>query len=237
MANDLFLAQFRDWIGELRGIADKRPGTGACTVATAMQLWLWTLGYLQRATDPDGMKLFNNNRQGVTFPLADALCWLLASRQQILDVLALEENAARNPDAEGLEGTVAFLTDLCHVQAARAAGEVGRIAADLIHGYARHPSWDDAGACGSWCGADELDELEGLIPGIAAGTRAYADVIECDGSHARKAGPCVKLHGIEPFTRLRARMDGCLTGSRLAKDRAARALTGVMIPEAPDYPA
>jgi hypothetical protein len=32
-------------------------------------------------------------------------------------------------------------------------------------------------------------------------------------------------------------MDGCLTGSRLAKDRAADALTRVMIPEAPDYPA
>jgi hypothetical protein len=32
-------------------------------------------------------------------------------------------------------------------------------------------------------------------------------------------------------------MDGCLTGSRLAKDRAADALTKVMIPEALDYPA
>jgi hypothetical protein len=62
-------------------------------------------------------------------------------------------------------------------------------------------------------------------------------VIESDGSHAHKAGPCVKIAGIEPFTRLRSRMDGCLAGSRLAKDRAARALTTVMIPEAPDYPA
>lgn len=235
MTNELFLEQFRQWIAELRAVADRRPGTGACTVATAMQLWLWTLGYLQKATDADGVKLFNNNRQGVTFPLADALCWLLAARQQILDVQQLDAHAAENPDTEGLEGTVAFLTDLCHVQAARAAGEVGRITADLIHGYARHPAWDDA--CASCAVADELDELEGLIPGIAAATRAYGDVIERDGSHPRKAGPCVKLQGLEPFARLRARMDGCLTGSRLAKDRAARALTGVMIPEAPDYPA
>jgi hypothetical protein len=35
---------------------------------------------------------------------------------------------------------------------------------------------------------------------------------------------------------LRVRLDGCLTGSQLAKERAAEALTQVMIPEAPDYP-
>jgi hypothetical protein len=33
------------------------------------------------------------------------------------------------------------------------------------------------------------------------------------------------------------KMEGCLTGSRLAKDRAAQALAQVMIPEALDYPA
>jgi hypothetical protein len=32
------------------------------------------------------------------------------------------------------------------------------------------------------------------------------------------------------------RLDGCLTGSQLAKDRAAEALTKVMIPEAASYP-
>ncbi len=63
------------------------------------------------------------------------------------------------------------------------------------------------------------------------------DVIEADGSHAQKAGPCVKFAGLETFRALRSRLDGCLTGSRLAKDRAAEALTRVMIPEAPDYPA
>jgi hypothetical protein len=41
---------------------------------------------------------------------------------------------------------------------------------------------------------------------------------------------------LEQFARLRAGLDGCLTGSLLAKDRAAEALTKVMIPEAASYP-
>jgi len=46
----------------------------------------------------------------------------------------------------------------------------------------------------------------------------------------------VRFDGLDQFSRLRVRMDGCLTGSQLAKDRAAEALTKVMIPEALDYP-
>ena len=85
--------------------------------------------------------------------------------------------------------------------------------------------------------ADEVDGMESLIPGISGLARGYADVIEDDGSHAPKAGPCVRFDGLNEFSRLRVRMDGCLTGSQLAKDRAADALTRVMIPEALDYPA
>ena len=224
MVSELFLAQFEGWIAEMRGIASRRPGTGACTLATAMQLWLWTLTHLQGATDADGGKLYHGNRQGVTFPLADALCWLLASRCQILDLLELE---AKGPEsavlAEGLPGVLGFLTDLCHVQAARAGGEVGRVCAELVYGYNRHAAWDsDAG-----CGPDACDPLA---------------TIGVDGSGATmpvgpKAGPCVRFDGMEAFVRLRLKLDGCLTGVRLAKDRAAAALTKVMIPEALDYPA
>ena len=60
---------------------------------------------------------------------------------------------------------------------------------------------------------------------------------EANESLPLKAGPCVKFVGLEDFVRLRAKLDGCLTGARLAKDRAAEALTKVMIPEALDYPA
>jgi hypothetical protein len=35
---------------------------------------------------------------------------------------------------------------------------------------------------------------------------------------------------------MRVKVDGCLTGAMLAKDRAAEAVSRVMIPEALDYP-
>jgi alkylation response protein AidB-like acyl-CoA dehydrogenase len=236
MTNELFLAQYRDWMAEIGRIASNRPGTGACTLATAMKLWLWSLNHLQTATDADGAKLYHKSRQSVTFPLADALCWLLAARQFILDVIELEEKGAANPAmAEGLPGFVSFFTDLCHVQSARAAGEVGRICAELVYGYSRHPAWDET-SCGACYSAEELESLEGIIPGIDGSARTCSDVTEANEAHALKAGPCVKFTGLEPFVRLRAKLDGCLTGARLAKDRAAEALTKVMIPEALDYP-
>jgi alkylation response protein AidB-like acyl-CoA dehydrogenase len=237
MTDELFLARFKEWIREMRTIGNDRPGTGACALATAMQMWLWSLHHLQKALDADGSKLYQSSRQGVTFPLADALCWLLASRSQILDLLELEK---KGPDLvsapEALPGTLAFLTDLAHVQAARAAGEVGRICAELVFGYNRHPAWDTEG-CATCYKAEELEAIEALIPGISSLARGYTDVIEEDGSHPTKAGPCVRFEGLDQFSRLRVRMDGCLTGSQLAKDRAAEALTKVMIPEALDYPA
>ena len=237
MTDEVFLAQFREWIREMRVIANDRPGTGACALATAMQMWLWTLNHLQKGADADGLKLYQGSRQGVTFPLADALCWLLASRCQIMDLIELEKRGPESATvAEGLPGLLAFLTDLCHVQAARAAGEAGRVCAELVFGYNRHPAWDTEG-CATCYQSNDLEALESLIPGIASLARGYTDVIEEDGSHTPKAGPCVRFDGLDQFARLRMRMDGCLTGSQLAKDRAAEALTKVMIPEALDYPA
>ena len=236
MTDELFLAQFSEWIREMRLIANDRPGTGACALATAMQMWLWTLHHLQQSKDADRRQAVSELSPGVTFPLADALCWLLSARCQILDVLELEKQGPANPTlAEGLPGTLAFLIDLCHVQSARAAGEVGRVCAELVFGYNRHPAWDTEG-CGTCYRSSELEGVEYLIPGIAALARGYTDVIEEDGTHDAKAGPCVRFEGLDQFLRLRVRMDGCLTGSQLAKDRAADALTKVMIPEALDYP-
>jgi hypothetical protein len=236
MANDLFLAQFQQWIADMRRLASDRPGTGACALATAMKLWLWTLQHAQIATDADGAKLYHKSRQSVTFPLADALCWLLAARQFILDVVELDEKGRANPAmTDALPGFLNFFADLCHVQSARAAGEVGRICAELVHGFNRHPAWDDA-SCQACYDADELESLEGIIPGIDASARSCGDVTEAGQSHPQKAGPCVKSAGLEEFVRLRIKLDGCLTGARLAKDRAAEALTKVMIPEAMDYP-
>ncbi len=233
MTSEVFLAQYQQWILDMRAIASRRPGTGACTIATAMQLWLWTYQHLRVATDADGDALYQSARQGVTFPLADALCWLLAARQFILDVIELEEKGPENPVvAEGLTGTLEFFSDLCHIQSARSAGEVGRICAELVFGYNRHPAWDEKGYNGCY-NSDEITQLEGWVPGIAA---CATEVISDDGSHPLKAGPCASCQGLEGFQRLRTKLDGCLTGAQLAKDRAAQAISKVMIPEALDYP-
>jgi alkylation response protein AidB-like acyl-CoA dehydrogenase len=234
MTNPLFLAQFRSWIKEMRSIASNHPGTGACTLATAMTMWLWSLERLRHSTDGDGSKLYQSARQGVTFPLADALCWLLAARCQILDVLELERRGSQDASvAEGLNGLINFFGDLCHVQSARASGEAARICAELVFGYNRHPAWDEAGYKGCFY-RDELEELEGFIPGIAA---SAFDVVDNDGSHPPKAGPCAKCNGAEQFLALHTKLDTCLTGARLAKDRAAEAVSQMMIPEVLDYPA
>jgi Acyl-CoA dehydrogenase, N-terminal domain/Acyl-CoA dehydrogenase, C-terminal domain len=236
MTDPVFLAQYRLWLEDMRRLSSARPGTGACTLATAMQIWLWTLQHLQHAADPSGAKLYQSSRQGVTFPLADTLAWLLAARQQILDVVELENAGPSIPAvARQLDEVVPLLMDLCHVQAARTAGEVGRICTELLFGYRRHPAWEGPDRASCYV-ADELDALEDVIPGIAAAARFYSDVVEIDGSHQAKAGPCANTDGLEPFMRMRAKMDGCLTGSRLAKDRAAEALTQVAIADAPGYP-
>ncbi len=202
MVDELFLKQFEGWITEMRRVAADVPETGACTVATAMEMWLWTLRHLQSTKDANGAKLYGGNRQGVTFPMADALCWLLASRCQILDILELREKGPQNPAlAEGLEGLVNFMTDLAHTQAARAAGETGRICAELAYGFQTR-QWDSG----------------------------------CCETSAMETGSCAVIEDLQPLHALRTKLDSCLAGARLAKDRAANALTGVMIPEALDYP-
>ncbi|BDG07549.1 acyl-CoA dehydrogenase family protein [Anaeromyxobacter paludicola] len=234
MAQPLFLEQLRTWAGELRRIAAARPGTGACTLATAFRLWLWTFDHLTTAKDANGEKLYVGPRQGVTFRLADALCWLLASRAQILDLLELARRGPESPLAgEGLPGLLEFLGDLCHVQAAAAAGEVGRICAELTYGYNRHPAWDSEARSVCYA-AEDLEALEGIISGMAG---CATDVIGEGGAHPDKAGPCASCQGLHDFAALRMKLDGCLTGAQLAKDRAAQALSKVMIPEALDYPA
>jgi alkylation response protein AidB-like acyl-CoA dehydrogenase len=234
MTNPVFLAQFKQWTREMRAIASRKPNSGACTLASAMNMWLWTLGFLENNKDAAGAKLYHGQRQGVTFPLADALSWLVASRAQILDVLELEEKGPLDPvAAENLDGTLQFLFDLCHVQAASAAGEVSKICAELVFGYTTHPCWEEEEHRNCFLSA-ELDEYEETMPGISA---MAVDVIGANGAHPDKAGPCAGCAGSAEFLRLQSKLTMCLTGSRLAKDRAANNAAKVMIPEALDYPA
>jgi alkylation response protein AidB-like acyl-CoA dehydrogenase len=228
MASPLWLAQLGAWGRELRHLSVAHPGTGACALASAIDLWLWTFRHLEEATDADGQRLYQSPRQGVTFKLADALCWLLAARQQTLDAVALAEGG-QAVLGDALPATARFFADLCHVQTARAAGEVGRICAELVHGYNRHPLWDDDARRACWS-ADTTEALEGIVPGLAGCAMDQLD------AHGDKAGPCASCQGITDFRKLRVKVDGCLTGAMLAKDRAAEAVSKVMIPEALDYP-
>lgn len=202
MTNEVFLALYRTWITELRAIASSKPETGACNLANAMELWLWTLEHLQTAKDASGSKLYTPNRHGVAFPMVDALCWLLGSRHQILDLLELEAKGPANPTvAEGLAGYVNFFSDLAATQAASAAGEVSRICSELVYGFNAVCAQDNGTCC-----------------------------CQKDAANGQPSG------SIEAFAKLRLRVDVSLAGSHLAKDRAAEALTKVMIPEALDYP-
>ncbi|GAB7079192.1 acyl-CoA dehydrogenase family protein [Megalodesulfovibrio paquesii] len=193
MDQPVFQAILRNWISELKALATTRPAacpvTGASALAAAMELWQWALDYLAKAKDPQGKPLFHAKRQGVSFAMGDAVAWLASAYCQLQDVLELEAKGPENPVvADGLEGTVQFFMDLFTVHAARAAGEVSRIVAELVVGYAQPEG--DATALPEW----------------------------------------------ETFCNLRCAVEARLAGCRLAKDRAAQAVTQVMIPEALDYP-
>ena len=187
MGSEVFLAQVDTWIAELNALAAAKPETGAAALSAGFELWRWMLAHLAGTKDGNGRPLAQNTRQGVLFPMADAISWLLAARSLLADV---RELAAKGPEhpvvGPEIDGYVNTFTDLCHLQAARAAGEVGRISADLFYGYA--------------ASAEQTGE-------------------------ARVA-----------FQKLHAALGESLAGSRLAKDRAAKALAQIMIPEALDYP-
>ena len=68
--------------------------------------------------------------------LAKTVCLPRQTVTFILDTLELEKKGPESPTlAEGLAGFVQFYSDLSCVQAARAAGEVAKICAELVYGY------------------------------------------------------------------------------------------------------
>jgi alkylation response protein AidB-like acyl-CoA dehydrogenase len=147
MSRAIFLRQFEQWIAHLRDVARTHPALGAGVLASAMELWLWSREYLSTAKDAFGKDLYTNQRHGVTYPLADALAWLVASYHLLLDVLELEKHGPENPAlAEGIDGLIAFYGDLSHVHSAKAAGEAARICAELVFGYKAAPNADASGA-------------------------------------------------------------------------------------------
>lgn len=199
MTSEVFQLTMSAWVRQMQRAGKDIPGLGGFVIASAMELWQWTVNHLQTATDDEGRKLFHNKRQGVTFPLADALGWLLGPYYLATDVMELIEKGPMSPTlAEGIDDLTGFYKDITHVQAARAAGEVARICTELVYGFNDCKCSNPDGQLGdqSQCGRDDLKQ----------------------------------------FRELKAKVDMCMAGSRLAKDRAGNALTEVMIPEALDYP-
>lgn len=199
MTSEVFQHTMSAWVKQMQRAGKEVPGLGGFAIASAMELWQFTLKYLQSAKDADGKKLYHNKRQGVTFAMADALGWLIGPYYLATDVMELMEKGPMAPTlAEGLDDLVSFYKDMSHVQAARAAGEVARICSDLVFGF-------------NSCKCNVPDGQLG-------------DLSKCPSND------------MQQFRELKAKVEMCMAGSRMAKDRAGAALAGVMIPEALDYP-
>ncbi|WP_319584326.1 acyl-CoA dehydrogenase family protein [uncultured Pseudodesulfovibrio sp.] len=219
MTSDIFGCIMENWIEQMRRAGKDVPGLGGYVLASAMELWQWTLAFLQEAKDENGKKLYHNKRQGVTFPMADALGWILGPYFLACDVMELIEKGPMSMTmAEGLDDLTGFYKDLCHVQAARAAGEVARICSELVYGY----NWNR-------CPTPDGGIAEKCEPELKTKEECAQDGTLGDQSK------CSRPELIR-FRELKATVDMCLAGSRLAKDRAGNALAEVMIPEALDYP-
>jgi hypothetical protein len=193
-----FLPLLKTAVRELRAFAAVHPENGSCTVATALELWSWTAQYLRDANGGIPISAIPE--------LVEALAPLLAARSFAFDT----ETAGRR--------------DLAFVYAASAAATAGAVCAELVFGFRRHLVWDAEG-CATCYSENELEALQGFIPGIESGAGTTPDVVRADGSHPAKQGPCARFDGLDTFMKLRRRLDACLTGARLSKDRVVAAMS------------
>lgn len=128
---------FRHLFGKFAEDMTASSAAGSDAMAAGIRMWLSAYDFLTENKDADGAKLYHRKRQGVTFPMADAVGWLLAAYYLFKDVAELKEKGGMNPTvAEGLEGLSGFYDDMAQVMAARAVGEAGRILSELVYGYA-----------------------------------------------------------------------------------------------------
>jgi hypothetical protein len=229
MNREVFTSLIKQWIQEMHQVASALPGTGACAIGSALDLWLWTYLHVTDSAGNDGPPCGPDDLAA----LADGLSGLLSARAMVLAAqrqASPDEERTERADSTGawpnmgfsMEGFEPFYSDMCHHQSAKAAGKAGQICAELVFGRRLHPTWDRS--CNSCIQAEEIDALEGIMPGISYGARLTEDVLETDGSHPEKAGPCARLGDFDGFIKRRNKLDGCLSGSWLAKQRAAQAL-------------
>jgi alkylation response protein AidB-like acyl-CoA dehydrogenase len=136
MIEEVFSEHFRGMVEEMRALHKANPETGAGALAETMELWQWGVNYLQTAVDSNGQKLYTSSRQGVSYPMADAVSWIMAAYNMMVDVEELRQKGpATGAAADGLPGLLNFYYDLTSVQVMRTAGEVSRIVTELVYGY------------------------------------------------------------------------------------------------------
>jgi len=138
---------------------------------------------------------------GRDLPLADALCWLVASRAQILDVLELEKRGPTIPSQpKALKAPSSFSATSVYASSAgrrRGLPHLRRAGLRL-----QLPPLLDEEEHRTCFLASELEELEGTMSGISA--MAF-DVLGADGTHPQKAGPCAGCAGSADFLRMQNR--------------------------------
>jgi alkylation response protein AidB-like acyl-CoA dehydrogenase len=136
VTHPVFLKEYNLWIGQLEALASDWPELGTAALVKAARLWQSALEYLNTHSDSEGKKLFHNKRQGITFPLVDALCWVLAARFLVDDIVTLRDQGKENAVlAETLPDYVGFMADLCKIQILRTVGEVSKLCSELVCGY------------------------------------------------------------------------------------------------------
>ena len=157
----LFLAQFRQWIRRYAAHRrtsprDRRlhPRHGHAAVDVDAS----SICRLRPTPTAPSCTRARGRASPSRWPMRCAGCWRRAVRFSTCSNWKSTARKTRWLPRSG--GTLNFFTDLCHVQAARAAGEVGRICAELVFGYNRHPAWDTEGYA-AVSASDELDALEG----------------------------------------------------------------------------
>lgn len=168
MIEEVFAEEFRGMIADMRSLHKVNPETGAGALAETMELWQWGVNYLQTAKDANGERLYTSSRQGVSYPMADAISWIMSAYNMMVDVEELRQKGpAAGAAADGLPGLLNFYYDLTSVQVMRTAGEVSRIVTELVNGYEAPGSVP--------AGAKDLAEYRGKVERSLAGLRLAKD--------------------------------------------------------------
>ena len=223
MKYDALSNQIKLWIDQMHHVASDLPETGACAIASALDLWQWTADFLLGTKGSKDSPCGPDTQCGPAEwqAMADALGGLLSAGAMVQATCEqLRSDDEEKPEAP--EGLDALQLNLCQGQACRAAAQAGQTCAELVFGTRHHPKWDVS--CEECMDAGEVDSLDAVMHGFSYGARTSGDVLESDGSHPEKAGPCVQLGKLAGFLSRRKKLDGCLSGSWLARQRAVQSL-------------